>query len=66
MMSYHVDIAVPETWTFTYLDVMPQKWAKANCPSYITNNAVQRSGTYYYRFFFSQQKDAVAFALKWK
>lgn len=41
------------------------KWAKQHCPSYITNDAVQINGRYHYRFFFAQERDQMAFALKW-
>jgi hypothetical protein len=48
-------------------------WAKANCPGYITNAASQTSGTligkYQYvadiDYFFSNEKEALMFRLKW-
>jgi hypothetical protein len=61
-----VDIPVPATYSREeeYLT-----WAKKNCPTYITNDAVQRHGEYYYRFYFGDseqgQRDRVAFALRW-
>lgn len=41
------------------------KWAKKNCSSYITNDAVEKEGKWYYRFFFSQEKDVMMFVLRW-
>lgn len=49
-------------------------WAKQNCPSYITNTAVlfsnsENAGTplkiYSIHYYFGDERDAVAFALKW-
>lgn len=64
-MKNYVDLPVPQTWTFTSLDFEPLEWAKKNCASYITNDAVQRGGEYYYRFYFGNDKDRVLFALRW-
>lgn len=50
------------------------KWAKDNCPSYITNTAelLSNSGNagtplkiYSIHYYFGDERDAVAFALKW-
>lgn len=61
-MKNYVDIPVPEK----FQNALPAlKWAKKNCPSYITNDAVQHRGVYYYRFFFGKERDVTAFALKW-
>ena len=41
-------------------------WARVNCPSYITNDAVKKDrDDWYYRFYFGQEKDYLLFALKW-
>jgi hypothetical protein len=45
------------------------EWAKKNCPSYITNDAVPY-GAYGAReydiiYFFGNEKDAIKFALRW-
>ena len=41
------------------------EWAIKNCPSYITNDAVIYQGVYYYRFYFSRERDRMWFALRW-
>lgn len=61
----YVDIPVPKTWTFTELDVLPNRWAREHCASYITNDPVQHNGEYYYRFYFGNKQDQVLFALRW-
>ncbi len=54
----------------------PLEWAKENCPSYITNDENrERNGLimvdggwakeYYIDYFFSDEKDATMFALRW-
>lgn len=47
----------------------PLKWAKENCPSYITNdihmNKDKKWDSNYIDFFFSSEKDAAWFALRW-
>lgn len=43
----------------------PLTWAKANCPSYITVDAVRKSDGYYYRFYFGDEQDIIFFKLKW-
>jgi len=61
-MSNWVDLPVPVEWGPFH---NPLSWAKTHCPSYITNDAVQRDGDYYYRFYFGQEQDRVMFLLKW-
>ena len=47
----------------------PLNWAKENCPSYITNDMHQDGyNTYDHTridYHFSDEKDALMFALKW-
>lgn len=64
-MNNFVDLLVPPVQQGPSKKYEPLEWAKANCPSYITNDAVQISGRYYYRFFFSDDRDKVLFALRW-
>jgi len=41
-------------------------WAKTNCPSYITNDAVEKyKDDWYYRFHFKEEKDYMMFMLRW-
>lgn len=42
-------------------------WAKKHCPSYITNNSHVEPTTFQFVvvYFFSDEKDATAFTLKW-
>jgi hypothetical protein len=40
-------------------------WAKRHCPSYITNDTEKREDDWYYRFYFSQEKDYVFFCLRY-
>ena len=40
-------------------------WAKANCPSYITNDYLRRGDGDFYRLYFGKEKDFVVFALRW-
>ncbi len=43
-------------------------WAIKNCPSYSTNIAIFRppsTNPWQIRYYFTDQKDAVYFALKW-
>jgi hypothetical protein len=69
-MSYEVVIPYDPAWE-------PLDWAKEHCPSYITNRAIAQETKYdiivraYYNdydvvYYFSEGKDATAFALKWK
>jgi hypothetical protein len=41
-------------------------WAKANCPSYVTNDYIRlaTSGDFY-RLYFAQEKDFAWFQLRW-
>ena len=61
-MSNWVDLPVPVEWKSAH---NPLLWAKTHCPSYITNDAVQRDGDYYYRFYFGDEGDRVMFLLRW-
>lgn len=65
MTQNYVDIPVPVAQPSIRYGFEPLQWAKKNCPSYITNDAVQKQGVYYYRFYFSQERDQIMFALKW-
>lgn len=47
------------------VDYDPLGWAKSHCPSYITNDAVQNQGQYFYRFYFARERDALLFTLRW-
>ncbi len=61
-MNNYVDLPAPILYVPDY---EPLYWAKKHCKSYITNNAVQKQGKYYYRYFFGNEKDIVMFMLKW-
>ena len=61
-MKNYVDLVSPMTYQVGY---EPLAWAKNYCKSYITNDAVQKDGVYYYRFYFSDEQDIVMFTLKW-
>ena len=65
MTQNYVDIPVPVTQPSIRFGFEPLRWAKKNCPSYITNDAVQKQGQYYYRFYFGHEQDQLMFALKW-
>lgn len=43
------------------------KFAKENCPSYITNDVEVRKPHewYYHRFYFGDEKDYIVFVLRW-
>lgn len=64
-MNNFVDLLVPIAFPGCKNVYEPLVWAKKNCPSYITNNAVQKNGEYYYRFYFSKEQDQIIFALRW-
>lgn len=64
-MSNYIDIPVPSAMPGIDYGFEPLKWAKQNCPSYITNDAVQKNGMYYYRFYFGNEKDCEWFVLRW-
>lgn len=47
-------------------------WAKANCPSYITNDSTYVThvpttivGEYYINYYFGDDRDAAMFLLRW-
>jgi len=67
-MSYTVE--VPISPTVNWSDGSGHNytiWAKAHCPSYITNDAYRDDYRMWgYRFYFNDEKDALLFALKWK
>lgn len=65
MIKNYVDIPVSEAKQSDRSSFEPLRWAKQNCPSYITNDAVQKQGEYYYRFYFSREQDQIMFALRW-
>jgi hypothetical protein len=62
MSEKYVDLWAPEVYNSVYA---PLGWAKRNCPSYITNHAVQKNGDYYYRFYFGDEQDQLWFLLRW-
>lgn len=64
-MNNWVDLLVPPAQPGLWSGYEPLEWAKQHCPSYITNDAVQKAGNYYYRFYFGQEHDRLMFALKW-
>jgi hypothetical protein len=64
-MSNYVDLKVPPVMQGPYKSYEPLTWAKRNCPSYITNDAVQKGGVYYYRFYFANERDKILFTLRW-
>ena len=41
------------------------KWAKKHCPSYIMNDVDNTDVLWYYRFYFSHEKDYLMFILRW-
>lgn len=66
-MTNYVDLLIPEAVPadgyssgFEALN-----WAKIHCPSYITNDAIQKQGQYYYRFYFGKEQDQIVFTLRW-
>ena len=65
MKNNYVDILVPVATPSSKPGFEPLLWAKKNCPSYITNDAVQKQGEYYYRFYFGNEKDQLMFLLRW-
>lgn len=65
MNNNYIDLPVPVATPGCKNRYEPLEWAKMNCPSYITNDAVQKNGDYYYRFYFSNEKDILIFSLKW-
>ena len=65
MKNNYVDILVPVATPSSKPGFEPLLWAKKNCPSYITNDAVQKQGEYYYRFYFGNEQDQLMFLLRW-
>ena len=65
MKNNYCDLLVPVAFPGCKNVYEPLEWAKKFCPSYITNDAVQKNGDYYYRFYFGNQRDLIAFTLKW-
>lgn len=65
MKNNFVDLPVPVAMSSSKPGYEPLIWAKNNCPSYITNDAIQKNGVYYYRFFFGREQDQVMFMLRW-
>lgn len=70
-MSNWVDIPAPPAAAYdgSATGFQALRWAKANCATYVTNDAVQKGGQYYYRFYFRStpegDRDRTIFALKW-
>lgn len=64
-MNNWVDLLVPPVRRGPSGRIEPLTWAKANCPSYITVDAVRKSDGYYYRFYFGEEQDIIFFKLKW-
>lgn len=66
-MTNYVDILVPKAVPTDGLSVQfaPLQWAKIHCPSYVTNDAIQKHGQYYYRFYFGKEQDKIMFTLRW-
>lgn len=65
MMNNFADILVPAAMPSEKSGFEPLEWAKQNCPSYITVDAILKNDRYYYRFFFGKEKDLLMFILKW-
>lgn len=57
------------TLPYDYPNREPLEWAKKNCPNYITCdihiNEDQKWDSNYVDYFFSSEKDATWFSLKW-
>jgi hypothetical protein len=68
-MNNYVDLLVPPVYPGPYHQYEPLQWVKDNCPTYITNDAVQKDGRYYYRFYFQTtpagDRDRIVFTLRW-
>lgn len=58
-------VAIPYDVTWKAVD-----WAKKNCPSYVTNYVLEEKVKMTQRpiicYVFSDEKDAIIFALRWK
>ena len=68
-MSNHVDLLVPPARQGASSNYEPLDWAKKNCRTYVTCDAVQKNGVYYYRFYFHNSvegdRDRMTFILRW-
>jgi len=68
-MNNWIDLLVPPVRQGPHRRYEPLEWVKANCATYITNDAVQKGGEYYYRFYFHAtpegDRDRTIFALRW-
>jgi len=68
-MSNYVDLLVPPAESGYSLAYEPLDWVKKNCRTYITNDAVQKDGEFYYRFYFGAneqgERDRLLFILRW-
>ena len=68
-MSSYVDLLMHPATQGPIPRYEPLVWAKVHCATYITNDAVQKDGKYYYRFHFHNtdagERDCVMFALRW-
>lgn len=68
-MNNYVDLLVPPAKKGSSPKYEPLEWVKKNCPTYITNDAIQKQGLYYYRFYFQANnegdKDRTMFSLRW-
>jgi hypothetical protein len=62
-MSIHVTLPLDTLWRAL-------EWAKANCPSYITNdmhmNGYNTYDTTKIDYFFGTEQDALMFRLRWQ
>jgi hypothetical protein len=69
-MSNYIDLLVPPVRQGASPTYEPLQWVKKNCRTYITNDAVQKNGDYYYRFYFQDNpqgdRDRTIFALRWQ
>lgn len=71
MIGCYVDIEADKKFSSVGMLSIPISylaldWAKENCKSYITNMAVKKENDcYYYRFYFSDEKDRLLFMLRW-
>lgn len=42
------------------------EWAETNCPSFVTNDFLQRGDGDFYRLYFKEEKDYIWFKLRWQ
>lgn len=64
-MNNYVDIPKCDSYSLDSIPHQALSWAKKNCPSYITNDALRKDDKWYYRFYFGQEKDIIMFLLRW-